>query len=55
MLEDVREGKKPSLSGDDSAYFLHFGPILLNAVEFFSTLVVILSRVSLENLRGGTK
>lgn len=47
MLKDVGEGKEPPFSGRDSAYFLHFGPFLLDAVEFFDTLMVILSKISI--------
>lgn len=52
MLEDVGEGKEPSLSCYDGSYLLHFWPILLDVVELFSALVVILSSVSVENLIG---
>ena len=49
MLEDIRKCKEPPLSGQDSAYFLNFGSILLNAVEFFDTFMVILSQISVES------
>lgn len=54
MLEDVGEGKEPSLPCYDGSYFLNFWRILLDAVELFSTLVIILSMVSVENLMGDT-
>ena len=46
VLEYVWESKEPSLSCDDLADFLHFGPILLYAVEFFDTFMIILGEVS---------
>ena len=46
VLKDIRESKESSLSGHDSADFLHFGPILFDAVEFFNTLIVILLQLA---------
>ena len=51
MLKNVGEGKEPSFSCHDSAYFLHFGPILFNAVEFFDSLMIILSKISVTKAR----
>ena len=46
MLKDVGEGKEPSFSRPNPAYFLYFGPRLQDAIELFDTLMVILSKVS---------
>ena len=55
MLEDVGEGKEPPFSRHDLSDFLHLGRILLDAVEFFDTAVVILSRFRVKNTIGGKK
>ena len=54
VLKDVRESKEPSLSCHHSTYFLHFGPILLNAIQFFDTVVIILSNISDKDSAGVT-
>ena len=46
VLKYIGESKEPSLSCDNLTYFLYFGPILLYAVEFFDTLMIILGKVS---------
>ena len=46
MLKYIWESKEPSLSCNNLTYLLHLGPILLYAVEFFDTLMVILGKVS---------
>ena len=46
MLKYIGESKEPSLSCNNLTYFLHFGPILLYAVEFFDTIMIILGKVS---------
>lgn len=55
MLKDVRESKQPSLPCHDSTYFLHFGPILLNAIQFFDAIMIILSNISDNELAGSTR
>ena len=46
VLEYIRESKEPSLSRKTLTYLLHFGPILLYAVEFFDTFMIILDEVN---------
>ena len=46
MLKYIEESQEPPLSCNNLTYLLHFGPILLYAVEFFNALMIILGRVS---------
>lgn len=55
MLKGVGEGTEPSLSGHDSTYSLHFGSLLLDAVEFFDALMVISSSISFKSLAVSTR
>ena len=46
VLKYIWESKEPPFSCDNLTYLLHFGPILLYAVEFFHTIMIVLGKVS---------